>query len=264
METVAGTNSEDQAAIKQRVREFIELKRNNGREVSRESSADQWFGNGSEITYHNGVIIFLTDDNEAAVCLCEGWEKVADGLNLVSGSNEWLPSDSGLTWVLPRDGKAVRFAFIPEVPMLVSKHHLPTPGSAQNGVICLSPMESPDKAACCQERGQDSEVRFTALVVAYTNADPVTGKYSKGLDGIVPPVQWELGYVDLSVSDLRRIRCNPDEDQTIYDIEFIMLESERRIGGFEFNRASNSARWQRDIETVKQVEAAIKTYRNCE
>ncbi len=171
-----------------------------------------------------------------------------------------------LNRIRPDKGRAVRIAFIKSVKMVSAKSHFVEIGTGkdmkQGTYRCLSPIGNDDQAYCCQKLQKDSVIHIASLVIFYKNADPTTGKYVKGADGHVPPIQWELGYVDLSGFNLKQIKKLPDEDQTPYDIDIIMTHAESRAFGYEFNRASNKARWLQNPELVKEVEAAAERFRD--
>lgn len=168
--------------------------------------------------------------------------------------------------VRPDKGKAVRIAFIKSVKMKSAKSHFVEVGSgkdAKKGTYrCLIPVGDDTRGYCCTKLDEDSDIHIAALVLKYTNADATTGKYSKNADGSVPPIEWELGYVDLSGFNMKQIKKLPDEDQTPYDIDIIMTHAEGRAFGYEFNRASNKARWLQNPELVKEVEAAADRFRD--
>ena len=167
--------------------------------------------------------------------------------------------------VRPDKEKAVRMAFIKSVKMKSAKSHFVETGSGKEvkkGTYrCLIPVGDDSRGLCCNKVNEDSDVHIAALVLVYKNADPTTGKYVKK-DGVVPPIEWELGYVDLSGFNMKQIKKLPDEDQTPYDIDIIMTHAEGRAFGYEFNRASNKARWQQNPELVKEVEAACDRFRD--
>jgi len=170
-----------------------------------------------------------------------------------------------LNRVRPEKGRARRVAFVKSVKMVSTKSHFVEIGTGkdlkQGTYRCLSLIGSDDQTYCCAKLQKDSVIHIAALVLLYTNADPTTGKYVKGADGHVPPIQWELGYVDLSGFNMKQIRKLPDEDQTPYDIDIIMTHADRAFG-YEFNRASNKARWLQNPELVKEVEAACERFRD--
>lgn len=168
--------------------------------------------------------------------------------------------------VRPDKNKAKRFAFVPKtvVRMKSAKVHFVETGAGKDAkkgrYRCLSTVEDETQQYCCVKQNKDSEVHVAALVVEYTNADPVTGKYVKGQDGTIPPIEWKLGYVDLSSFNMKQISKLPDEEQSPYDIDLIMTHAEGRAFGYEFTRASNKARWLNNPELVKEVEAAAARF----
>jgi hypothetical protein len=171
-----------------------------------------------------------------------------------------------LNRIRPDKGRAVRIAFIKSVKMKSAKSHFVEIGTGKDAkkgkYRCLIPVGSDEQGWCCTKLAEDSTTHIVALVLVYTNADPTTGKYSKGADGHVPPIEQELGYVDLSGFNMKQIKKLPDEDQTPYDIDIIMTHAEGRAFGYEFNRASNKARWHQNPELVKEVEAACERFRD--
>lgn len=167
-----------------------------------------------------------------------------------------------------KDGnpKAIRLAFIKAVKMKSAKSHFVEVGKGKDvkkGTYrCLSPIGEDARGWCCNALDKDSDIHIAALVLVYRNADPNDGKYRKAADGTVPPIVWELGFVDLSGFNMKQIKKLPDEDQTPYDIDIIMTSAEGRAFGYEFNRASNKARWLQNPELVKEVEAACERFKD--
>lgn len=175
--------------------------------------------------------------------------------------------------VLPRirpgkDGnpKAVRMAFIKTVKMKSAKVHFVETGTGKEkkkmSARCLIPIGDESRGYCCNKLDKDSDIHIAALVLVYRNADPNDGKYRKNADGSIPPIEWELGYADLSGFNMKQIKKLPDEDSTPYDIDIIMTAAEGRAFGYEFNRASAKARWLQNPELIKEVEAACDRFRD--
>lgn len=168
--------------------------------------------------------------------------------------------------VRPDKGKAVRLAFVKTVRMKTAKSHFIEIGSGKDekkGTYrCLIEVGHEEQGYCCQKYGKDSTIHIAALVIVYKNADPVTGKYTKQADGTFAPIQWELGYVDLSGFNMKQIKKLPDEESTPYDIDIIMTHADGRAFGYEFNRASSKARWLQNPELVAEVEAAAERFKD--
>jgi hypothetical protein len=163
----------------------------------------------------------------------------------------------------PDKGKASRFAFVPKewiAPQTAKRHYEEVPGKDgkpfKRGLRCLTPMSvDAPPAICCQKFGKDGEVNVVALVVHYTNADPLTGKYEKDANGNRPQVKFDIQFVRLSQFNMKQIKKIPDEDKTPFDIDIVMTHADRAFG-YEFNRIANSPRWKSDpalIEAVKQA-----------
>jgi len=167
-----------------------------------------------------------------------------------------------------KDGnpKAVRLAFIKSVKMKSAKSHYVETGSGKEikkvNYRCLIPIGDDTRGYCCNKLDLDATIHIAALVLVYRNADPNDGKYKKGPNGEVPPIIWELGYVDLSGFNMKQIKKLPDEESSPFDIDIIMTSAEGRAFGYEFNRASAKARWLQNPELVKEVEAACERFQD--
>ena len=107
---------------------------------------------------------------------------------------------------------------------------------------------------------EDGAVEVVALVVRYTNADPVTGKYEKNGDGQFPPIEYEIQFVRLSQFNMRQIKKLPDEDKSPFDIDIVMTHSDGRAFGYEFNRKSNVPRWTLNPELVAEIKASAQKF----
>jgi hypothetical protein len=167
----------------------------------------------------------------------------------------------------PDKGKASRFALIPKewiAPQTAKRHFEEVPGKDgkpyKQGLRCLTPMTAEAAPAyCCKTFGKDGEVNVIALVVHYTNADPVSGKYEKDANGVRPPVKFEIQFVRLSQFNMKQIKKLPDEDKTPFDIDIVMTHADRAFG-YEFNRVSNSPRWKSDPAVVEAVKQACQRF----
>jgi hypothetical protein len=117
-----------------------------------------------------------------------------------------------------------------------------------------------EQAYCCTATEEDGEVGVIALVVCYTNADPVTGKYEKNAEGQFPPVEFAIKFVRLSGFNMRQIKKLPDEDSSPFKIDIVMTHAEGRAFGYEFNRKSNVPRWTLDPTVAAAVKAAASRF----
>ena len=172
-----------------------------------------------------------------------------------------------LNQVRPDKGKAVRFAFLPKswIAPQTAKSHFVEVGSGKDikqvRARCLTPMGAEvEQQYCCEALGKDGDVEVVALVIHYTNADPVTGKYEKDpRTGEFPPIKWEIGFVRLSQFNMKQIKKLPDEDSDPFKIDLVMTHADRAFG-YEFNRKSNVPRWTLNDELVAEVKAAAQRY----
>jgi len=137
-------------------------------------------------------------------------------------STRKLMTNLGLEPFMPDQGKTLRFALLPTTAAIVSDPH-----------------------------------RIIVQIVHYLNADPVTGKYEKNIrDANEFKIEWQIRHLCLTQFEMRQILRLRDEDQTPFDIDIIMSPAEGRAFGYEFNRASNKARWKHNPEVAEQVEKA--------
>ena len=166
----------------------------------------------------------------------------------------------------PDKGKAARFSFVPKewiAPQTAKSHFLET-GSGKEAkklrARCLTALgNEAEQQYCCVALEEDGEVGVVALVVHYTNADPVTGKYEKDAQGNFPKVEFAIEFVRLSQFNMRQIKKLPDEDKTPFDIDLVMTHADRAFG-YEFNRKSNVPRWTLDPEVAAAVKGACKKF----
>jgi hypothetical protein len=107
---------------------------------------------------------------------------------------------------------------------------------------------------CCQKIGEDGQLHVVALAVLYLNADPTTGGYEKGA-----PIEWEVGYVDLSRANYRSVSNLAPEEATPYDIDMVMAKKDNGIG-YEFTLKSPKARWTVNPALKAEVEAAAQKF----
>lgn len=172
-----------------------------------------------------------------------------------------------LNQIRPEKGKAVRFAFVPKewIAPQTAKAHFVETGSGKEAkklrVRCLTPMsDASAQAYCCQATEEDGEIGVVALVVHYTNANLVDGKYEKDATGNFPAVAFEIGFVRLSGFNMRQIKKLPDEDSNPFSIDIVMTHADGRAFGYEFNRKSNVPRWTLDPTVAAAVKAAAQRF----
>jgi hypothetical protein len=103
-----------------------------------------------------------------------------------------------------------------------------------------------------------AEPTETVLVLRYLNADSLTGKYEMSVDSegnkTAPPIEWELGLLQLSAWDLWQLRMLRDEGMGWHDYDYSVGINEYHEQK-EFYRMSSRARWTTNADLVKAVEA---------
>jgi hypothetical protein len=168
-------------------------------------------------------------------------------------------------------GEAARFAFVPKewIKFKSAKSHyleFGTGKDAKKGRFrCLSPLGSEEPGWCCVRLKEDGTVDVVALVVRYTNANPVDGKYVAIVDPVTgaksaPPIAWALQFIRLTQWNLKQIKKLPDEESSPFDIDIVMTKAEGKAFGYEFNRISPKARWLQNPELVAEIKAAAQKF----
>jgi hypothetical protein len=98
----------------------------------------------------------------------------------------------------------------------------------------------------------------TVLVMVYKNADSLTGCYTMITDAegnkSAPPIEWELGLLQLSAWDMWQLKGLTYEDKSWHDCDYSVGINEYHEQK-EFYRMSSRARWTTHPELVKAVEA---------
>jgi hypothetical protein len=179
----------------------------------------------------------------------------AEDYDVVFGDEALMSRSDGLEILRPEKGKTVRFALLTNYlpAKRVFNHYIEKKGTFH----CLTSPKAMEPAVCCKQLG-DSQPQIVALALQYTNANDKTGRYDKDADGKVAPIKWEIKYIRLSRSAFRRISGLVEEDGKPTDIDITMSHRDSGIG-YEYNRIS-VARWARNPELVKEVEAAVQPF----
>jgi hypothetical protein len=177
-----------------------------------------------------------------------------DEFDVDFGDEKLMSKSDGLDIARPEKGRTIRFALLTNYlkAKSVHNHYIEKKGTFH----CLSTPEAP--GICCQKLGE-SQPQIVALVLQYTNANPKTGRYDKiGNPPAFPPMQWEIKFIRLSRSAFRRVSNLAEEEGTSADIDIAMCHRDSGIG-YEYTKLS-PARWRRNPELVKEVEAAVKPF----
>ena len=174
---------------------------------------------------------------------------------------EPLKTGDGLSRIRPAkgSGKPSRFALIgpppygPGIaPRAARSHYVPTKDGKRN-CICLADGTN-DVGLCCTKLQEEGRTHIIHLALEYTNCNPTNGNYPKGYTG---PIEWRIGFVDLSPSQFNTLKDKPQEGKSVYDYDYVMVMNGNR---YDFNIKSPVARWKLDPEVVKAVTEAVQPF----
>jgi hypothetical protein len=126
--------------------------------------------------------------------------------------------------IKPAKGEVSRFFLVDGVkPRAKETHYIAGTGTVQ----CL-------KTGCPACAKESSRTQIVALAGRYTNADSKSAKL-----GTQKP-QYELGWVSLSRANYSQMIALPEENATVYSIDFKMSHSPRAFG-YDLSVASSAA-----------------------
>jgi hypothetical protein len=97
------------------------------------------------------------------------------------------------------------------------------------------------------------------LALEYTNANPASGNYDKVPTGQLPPLEWRVGYVKLSLHEFWRL-CHLAKDgnyEELYGYDLVML-SWFELEPVEIYIKRKNARWRSDPAIAKAVGEAAQ------
>ena len=177
-----------------------------------------------------------------------------ENLDIEFGDQRFMTKGDGLNRIRPDKDKVVRFALLPFLSPKSAKSHF-VDSKDKKGTYRCAPVKSEDEIPyCCQKLDDEGAQHVVALALHYTNADPKTGTYEKGT-----PIDWEIGYVDLSRSNYRSVSGLAPEDSSVYDIDIVMSKKTSGIG-YDFVAKSLKAKWKLNPELAAEVEAVAQKF----
>jgi hypothetical protein len=196
----------------------------------------------------------VVDDDDEEVPKPKAKKAASDeeDLDVAWGDEKVMAKTDGLDRIRPEKKHVCRIAILPFItPKKSTVHYIKGKGTYR----CLS---SEEQEICCEKLGEN-ELRIVALALLYTNADPKTGQKPKDKAGNLLPIEYEVGYVQLSRTNFRSISTLPEEEQTVYDIDIVM--SLRDSGtGFEFKKIASTALYKKNPQLVAEIEEACKPF----
>lgn len=179
-----------------------------------------------------------------------------DDLDVDFGDQKVMAKGDGLNRIRAEKGKVVRFALLPFLKAKKANSHFVEAKDKKGTFRCLKPTKEGEIPYCCAKLEEEGMLHVVSLAVLYTNADPKTGKYLAGA-----PIEWEVGYVDLSRSNYRSVSNLAPEESSVYDIDLVMSKKDNGIG-YEFVLAATKAKWNINPEIAAEVEAAAQKFVN--
>jgi len=182
-----------------------------------------------------------------------------EDLDVDFGDQKLMAKGDGLNRIRADKQKVVRFALLPFIKPKAGKSHFVETKDKKGTFRCVAVKSEDETPYCCLKLEQEGMQHVVALAIQYTNADAKTGGYAKDAEGHFPPIEWEVGYVDLSRSNYRSVSNLPPEDSDVYDIDMVMSKKDNGIG-YEFTLKANKARWRQNPALAKEVEAAAQKF----
>ena len=179
-----------------------------------------------------------------------------ENLDVAFGDQKIMAKGDGLNRIRAEKGKVVRFALLNFIAPKSAKSHFVDQKDKKGTFRCAPVKTEGEIPYCCAKLEEEGMLHVVSLAIQYTNADAKTGGYAPGT-----PMEWEIGYVDLSRSNYRAVSGLAPEDSTVYDIDIVMSKKENGIG-YEFVLKSVKAKWKQNPELVAEVEAAAQKFVN--
>ena len=177
-----------------------------------------------------------------------------ENLDVDFGDQKLMSKGDGLNRIRADKQKVVRFALLPFIKPKAGKSHFVETKDKKGTFRCVAVKSEDETPYCCLKLEQEGMQHVVALAVHYINADAKTGIYEKG-----QPIEWEVGYVDLSRSNYRAVSNLAPEDSDVYSIDIVMSKKDSGIG-YEFVLRSAKAKWKQNPELAAEVEAAAQKF----
>jgi len=204
----------------------------------------------SHVVEDDGEVAVATEPAKKAHVVTEADDVVT---SVKFGDSKIMAKGDGLNRIRAEKGKVVRFALLDFIDPYSAKSHFVDTKDKKGTFICL-PAKKDEIPYCCTKMEEEGMLHVVALAVLYTNADTKTGKYAAGT-----PIEWEVGYVDLSRSNYRSVSNLAPEDSSVFDIDLVMSKKENGIG-YEFVLCATKAKWKLNAELAEEVKEAAQKY----
>ena len=192
------------------------------------------------------------------------------------GNTDVTNSDTGLSRIVPADKKSiVRCAVLTDIcmPKHAWTHFIVKGDGSKTAVRCLSTRDKNQKIIepfdCCKrfhevDEPQRAQHSFVVLALAYTNADPKTGKLRVSATGEPTPITFEIGFLKLSETAFAIVRelNKADEDGPggdPHDIDIFFSHRQKGLG-YDYVLATRKARFRANPTLLAEVQAEAAKY----
>ena len=197
-------------------------------------------------------------------------EEAADfaGEEVDWGDAEIMKRGDGLDRIRPekKSDKVIRLALLPFLgrPHGCRTHFVAT-REGKRQYVCMGRNEgTPPRIAfipglCCKHLDEEGRYHCISLALQYTNSDPDvldprSGNYAKGYSG---PIEFKIGFLDLSRPNFRSVTNLIEEGASIYDYDLVMVLNGNK---YEFHIKARTPRWRTSPELAKAVEEACHPF----
>ena len=185
------------------------------------------------------------------------------------GDEELMKKGDGFDKFAPPENdkrRVVRVCMLSDIlpPKLARTHFLTNKGMFRcNSVYEKGKLVKQAKSDAMLANDDKQKSQFTVVVLAlwYVNADPYDGKYKKGKDGEIAPIEWQIGYIKLSKSGYGRVSRLVPEDRKPREIDIMIAWKENKIG-FDYSVLTQDARFRKSSELTKEVMEAAEAFRD--
>jgi len=195
-------------------------------------------------------------------------EEDFSGEEIEWGDSEVMKRGDGLERIRPekKSDKVIRLALL---PFLGKPHgcrtHFVATREGKRQYVCIGRTEGvPPRTVfipglCCKHLDEEGRYHLINLALQYTNSDPNvldprSGNYAKGYNG---PIEFKVGFVDLSRPNFRSVTNLIEEGASIYDYDLVMVLNGNK---YEFHIKSRTPRWKSTPELAKAVEEACQPF----
>jgi len=192
------------------------------------------------------------------------------------GDSEVMKRGDGLERIRPekKSDKVIRLALL---SFLGKPHgcrtHFVATREGKRQYVCIGKTEGvPPRTVfmpgiCCKQLDEEGRYHLINLALQYTNTntfpdgtpvlDQRNGNYGSKQRPYDGPIEFKIGFVDLSRPNFRSITNLIEEGGSIYDYDLVMVLN---VNKYEFHIKSRTPRWRSTPELIKAVEEACQPF----